>query len=183
MFVSQTILILISGYFFLPTWNFTRFDFTENLGYRLLFNSALIGFVFWGLAEISVELLPQKLTEYAYQFDPDSPFLKPGLGVVYSIILSNLLNIFFDKSKWKFAAAKHGGNLLYIIIFEAISGDQIVEITMKSGEVYTGYPVEPVSLKNEYIGLVPYDSEVDILNYKIALNVKEVVNVRLFHSG
>ena len=73
--------------------------------------------------------------------------------------------------------------MLYIIIFEAISGDQIVEITMKSGEVYTGYPVEPVSLKNEYIGLVPYDSEVDILNYKIALNVKEVVNVRLFHSG
>lgn len=133
------------------------------------------------------------MIEIFYQFDSESPLLKPIFGVIYAIALSNLLNIFFDKNKLKSVTAEQTGNSLYLIAFDAFNQRQLVETTMKSGKIYTGYPAKPINLKSKYFDLIPDvgraqysttettndDIEMDVLSGLISLKVSEIATVRL----
>ena len=116
----------------------------------------------------------------------DSKLIIPSLGVIYGIVFSIILNVFYRESKAERKAAKRRGDSLYLAVHGAIDRSQsvdkiqLVEFTMKSGKTCIGYP-GPLKLKSEYVDLIPYDANgVKHSNSKVSLKVEEIETVKLY---
>ena len=161
-FVSQ-VMPLIGGYWFLTIWNRTRFTVYKESGYHLLFKTVLAGIVFLFIAKIFLTLLG----DFDLQgFIPTELSLDGAMAMILGIVSPYVLNCFSNFFPDQFSnrdehariAVERHGNLLYLTINEAIKRVELVELTMKAGKVYIGYPLKFSSLENDFIDLIPYAS-------------------------
>lgn len=177
------ILVLASGYIFLVICNLTKFDFFKDSRYHLFFKASLIGFPLWGLADVSITYF---VNPYIPIEIPSNGLARPGLGVIYAILLSCALNVLGRKRDWENEVAVRRSNSLYLEIMDAINRNQhadkiqFLEFAMKSGKKYVGFP-EPFKLRNEYVNVILSDAKgAGYSNYKICLSAEEVGAVKLY---
>lgn len=95
---------------------------------------------------------------------PSNALVRPGLGVLYGIVLSCALNILGRTRDWENEVAVRRSNSLYLEIMDAINRNrhadkiQFLEFAMKSGKRYVGFP-EPFKLRDEYVNVILSDAK------------------------
>ena len=164
-------------------YNFTKFDFFKDSGYHLFFKASLIGFPLWGLADVSITYF---VNPYMPIEIPSNALVRPGLGVLYGIVLACALNILGRTRDWENEVAVRRSNSLYLEIMDAINRNrhadkiQFLEFAMKSGKKYVGFP-EPFKLRDEYVNVILSDAKgAGYSSYMICLRAEEIEAVKLY---
>ncbi|MBC6399475.1 MAG: hypothetical protein GDA51_05740 [Ekhidna sp.] len=168
------ILPLIGGYYFLSESYYFKFKYDRISDQRLIFSSAIAGFVFLIPAFISnivLEALNGDCTvkPFASYFGLDMSYLGTSiLSFLYAFLGVKVPNKLIDnrekreeksnrKNRVKKSIKKYG-ELLEIVLLDAFEEDKMVSITLKSNKVYVGWSIyidEPDQNKKEYIQVVP----------------------------
>ena len=149
----QFVAPLIGGYWFLLTWNYTKYVVRQDSGYHLFFKSSIAGIFFLIVATQLVFLYD--FFEYGIiarlipnGFDPSSI-----LAMTIGIVSSYLLNIFSNKRNGLARAAESRGKYLQLMIQQAFDQLVMIEVTLKDGKVYIGVPLNEMPFDSEDLNL------------------------------
>ena len=209
-------LLLVSalgGYWFLTHFNFTRYQAVRSSGYHVFFQSGVVGIVLFAVSYLGVflleELAPKVKSTWA-SLSPDSFTDAVIASVLLGLLLPYLFNRFYDERRGALRAARSSGNSIELSIAESLDPPKLIEITLKSGKSYVGFPTgSPLATVGEAdVSLVPTASgfrdketqelqlttnyeqvmrsslekvpQVSQAEYQIVVAISEVVSVRRF---
>jgi hypothetical protein len=154
------LLPLLGGYIFVALWNVTRFYCRREGGQRLIFWSAIAGFIFLAISYVVTQSLPaiwpglhRAWTDFA-----GYPHLGKSLGAfLLGATLWIPLNLVFRKKQWAERTARNWGDYLELLLQRSIRQQKMVSITLKSGKVYIGMAsaTHNPSYDKRYIKLLP----------------------------
>ncbi|HST07359.1 MAG TPA: hypothetical protein VLJ83_04270 [Gemmatimonadaceae bacterium] len=154
------LLPLLGGYLFITYWHFTRFDSKRYSGERLIFHSALAGFVFLALAFAAVGVAISRAPSF-YRWWHNTigiPHAGVSLGaLLLALFFCGALNLFTDRSKQVKRTITEWNDYLEILLQKALEETRQVALTLKSGKVYIGFVVgsfDPV-YERKYIVMLP----------------------------
>lgn len=138
------LLPIIGGYFLLTRCHYTRYDALRRSGYHIFFQSAVVGFFFLiipaHLIMIFLDPYLERLNEPWTSVVPQG-YRTAVLSALLGLASSFVFNLFLDNKKQVLRNIKKHGRLLEILIAESFTRRKIVEISLKSGKSYIGYPV------------------------------------------
>lgn len=189
------------GFLFMSAWNYTRFLIKWNVwsGYHLRLTSILFG---------SAALLVSYLLVFILNalFDVINPmsdflalrpfFISIVLTVPLGLSLPYFLNFFFDKFKHLRRTVEILGDSLWLVILDSIESKFLVELTLKNGKIFIGFPIKPLNFKYEYIDLIVYGTAYHIADlepkltkcfietsvHKVSIKAEEILTARQFDS-
>ena len=162
LFTSPIILFIVTtaaviGYRFISVWNYTKFSIKLDPRPILIYDSMFCGSIVL-LALYVLFLVPKYfiISSYLYYIDLDN--IAVYFAVIIGIYLPYLLNYLFftDEIKYLKLAMKSEGDSLYLKILDAIEEKYLVELTLKNGEVFIGFPPNSLSVRYKYVDLIPY---------------------------
>lgn len=163
MGLGLLIIPAIGGYWFLTHWNFTRYRAARSAGYHLFFGAAAWGILLFAISHVIVLTLHNcfELGETAWGTVFPSPYTDTvTLSVLLGLIAPYLLNLFYKEEKAARGAAVEHGDGIELLIAESFRNHQFVEITLRTGKVYVGLPLEPaIAIQGEAdVSLLPFAS-------------------------
>ena len=135
----------IGGYWFLTHLHYTRYRAVRDSGYHLLFRSAFVGLVLFGLAYGIVLLLNHLTPQFVSRWDGYVPIPHSApavLSVLLGFLLPIPLNWVYGAERAAQKAAKSSGDLVELLIAESIADQKLVELSLKSGKSYIGLALE-----------------------------------------
>lgn len=186
----QFVAPLIGGYWFLWTWNYTKFVVREDSGYHLFFKSSLAGIFFLILANLLIfvvncfNLKPNfKYFEAAGELIPNGFEFASILALTMGIVFAYALNWCSSAKKELARAAEDRGNYLFLMIQEAFDKSIMMEVTLNSGKVYIGSTLSEIPFESEYLRLIPYfsgyrakETKQLIISRKYAEEIKSILD-------
>ena len=129
---------VLGGYWLVTHLNLTRTDALRRSGYHVAFQSAFWGFMLLvpaypialGLCDLYPAILPELRDRAAI------------LSLVLGIVLPTPLNkvLYSQRDAEKRIAEEHG-DLVELLIVEAIERATLIEISLRGGKVYIGFPL------------------------------------------
>jgi hypothetical protein len=150
----------LGGYLFITYWHFTRFDSKRYSGERLIFHSALAGFVFLALSFVAVTSLEAAVPGFYRWWHETIPIPHAGVSLgalLLALFFCVVLNRFVDRSKQIKRTITEWNDYLEILLQRALDETRQIAITLTSGKVYIGFVVgsfDPV-YDRKYIVLLP----------------------------
>ena len=132
----------VGGYWFLTHFNFTRFQAVRESGYHVLFRSAVVGIVFYLVAEGVVAAwcacCPPSIINFLDKYSPDPFTTEVILSLALALVLPYLFNIVYDSRKGVKRAARNAGEHVELLIIESVEEKTPVEITLRNRKIYIG---------------------------------------------
>lgn len=144
---------LIGGYYFVTTWNTTRYPSLRESGQRLVFRSAFVAVWFAVVARICIEVLNRCCAAIGTTWKMLVPFDYFGtasLAFLTAIVLPHVLNLASDR-EWRYRpnwllsrdeavrrAVRDTNDNLEQLLLQAMDESVQVEVTLKSQKVYIG---------------------------------------------
>ena len=149
----QFVAPLIGGYWFLLTWNYTKYVVRQDSGYHLFFKSSIAGIFFLIVATQLVFLYD--FFEYGIiaRLIPNGFDSSSILAMTIGIVSSYLLNIFSNKRNGLARAAESRGKYLQLMIQQAFDQLVMIEVALKDGKVYIGVPLNEMPFDSEDLNL------------------------------
>lgn len=160
------ILPLIGGYLFITHYFPTRLRSRRLVGYRLLIEAALVGFILlvmgWILIELSESVIPRPIASLR-----DAIHLNHIGKSVIALILGGLIwlpiNHICYKNKERRVkiirkSIKAWANHIEELFFEAQYSQQMIAVTLRSGKVYIGYVLDRDNPIREDVLILPIQS-------------------------
>ena len=157
----QFVAPLIGGYWFLWTWNYTKFIVRQDSGYHLFFKSSIVGILLLILATQLLswlDLIDLVEVRAAINLIPDGFESSAILAMIIGIASAYILNIFFSKTKGLTRAAEGRGKYFLLMIQEAFDQSLMIEVTLNSGKVYIGSPLCEMPFDSEDLNLFVFFS-------------------------
>ncbi len=135
----------VGGYWFLTHCNYTRYRAFRDSGYHVLFSSAFVGALLFGIAHLIIRLLnhfcPQINALWAGYF-PAAYSDTVVLSVVLGAALPLLINRFYNEHQGAWRAARENNDFVELLLAEAMTLNELVELSLHSGKSYIGFVVE-----------------------------------------
>lgn len=142
---ETSLLPVLGGYWLLTHLIPTRIEALRQSGYHVAFQSAVAGVVLFALAYLLLSGV-EACSAWAW-----CRYLNCTIRVdfqsiaITSAVLGLLgpypLNLFFDKGKAEERVAGKYGDLVELLIAEAIKRSELVEISLKTGKSYIGFAI------------------------------------------
>ena len=129
---------VLGGYWLVTHLNLTRTDALRRSGYHVAFQSAFWGFMLLvpaysialGLCDLHPTILPEIRDRAAI------------LSLVLGIVLPAPLNkLFFSQRDAEKRIAEEYGDLVELLIVECIERSTLIEVSLRGGKVYIGFPL------------------------------------------
>lgn len=160
---SWPLIPVLGGYWFVVRWNRTRFIVKRRSGYHLFFLAAIAGMflhipgtivvaaVYW---MISLFWTPPFCFERWSLFTADTyPYIAVS-SFLSGFVLPHIANRFFPEKEATDSAAADNGDLLELLLAEAIDHTMPVALVLKSRKVHIGFALNT--------GIESQDGEFDI---------------------
>lgn len=152
------LLPLLSGYYIITNSYLFKFKHQRLDSQILIFQSILYGLIIFIFTYSLRFIISDNIINYLYQFIPLKIYLL-GTSVftlLFSIILTHLINLFLEEDKFISKAIEEKGNEMEIIINSAFINNTLIEIILNNNTVYTAWIKElPIPNKTNYITLIP----------------------------
>src|SRR5690242_570957 len=154
------LLPLLGGYLFITYWHFTRYDSKRYSGERLIFHSAIAGFVFLVIAFVIVKSLVSQAPSFYGWWHATVPIPHAGvsLGALLLALFSCVVfNRFVDRSKQIQRTITEWNDYLEILLQKVLDETRQIAVTLSNGKVYIGFVVgsfDPV-YERKYIVMLP----------------------------
>jgi hypothetical protein len=154
------LLPLLGGYFFITYWHPTRYDSKRYSGERLIFHSALAGFVFLILSFAIVRVVVANWPPLYRIWHSAVPFPHSGVSLgalLLAIGICGLLNLFVDRSNQVKRTIEEWNDYLEILLLRALEETRQIAVTLTNGKVYIGFAVgsfDPIN-ERKYIVMLP----------------------------
>ena len=183
-------LLLVSalgGYWFLTHFNFTRYLAVRSSGYHIFFQSGVVGIVLFAVSYLGIlgleELAPRTESAWASP-SPDTFTDAVIVSVLLGLLLPHLFNLFYDERRGALRAARSSGNSIELSIAESLDPPKLIEITLKSGKSYVGFPTgSPLATVGEAdVSLIPTASgyrDKDTQELLLTTNYEQVIRSSL----
>ena len=144
-----------SGYWFLTHFYPTKYYALRAGGFHIASRSTLFGFLLLLLAFALADFLEHvcfgaaSVLDLRPSLDSVDHRLNGGDVLLVALILPSLasllpplLNLLFSSKYWAVRAASLRGDFLEVLLASATAQDRMVEIVLKNGKSYVGYPLE-----------------------------------------
>jgi len=150
----------LGGYWFLTPYHLTQDSLQRTSGYHVVLRSAVAGLVLFAVARSITTLAAHYWPEavlFWQMFFPIDFSGTSALSVVLGLLTPYLLNLFTDRNRAQRNLAQHQGNLIELLIDEALDREFFVEISLSSGKSYIGTPLMNGFPSREYadIAIIP----------------------------
>ena len=153
----------IGGYLFLTQCNFTRYRAARSTGYHVFFASAAWGVVLFAISHLIILALEGRFPLTMGFWDtlfPADYVDTVTLSVILGLVAPLFCNLFYKSERAARRAASQDGDGIELLITESFESYQFVEITLRTGKVYIGLPLEPaIAIQDEAdVSLLPFAS-------------------------
>ena len=150
----------LGGYWFLTRYHNTRDILQRSSGYHVVLRSAIAGLVLFAIARLITSaglLCWPEAGQYWRMFLPIDYSGTSTLSVLLGLVAPYLLNGFADRNQAQRENAQRQGNLIELLIDEALDRDIYVEVSLSSGKSYIGIPLMNGFPSREYadIAIIP----------------------------
>ena len=182
------LLPLLGGYWFLHTFQYTRFRSQRLDGYRLLMESALAGVIFLLLARpfvVALWSIPFIRSAWLAIAPQDLPYLGTAcasviVGMVLPYALNALLNAtgLLPKEVAQLRAIDRHGNHLLRLIHTASASETPISLTLDNRKVYIGLVTGAPNLEphDAFVSITPFFS-----GYRDANTLELILTVPYLH--
>lgn len=153
----------IGGYLFLTHCNYTRYRAARSTGYHVFFASAAWGVVLFAISHLIVlsleDRFPLTVSFWETLFPADYADTA-ALSVILGLVAPIFINLLYKPERAARRAASQDGDGIELLITESFQSYQFVEITLRTGKVYVGLPLEPaIAIQGEAdVSLLPFAS-------------------------
>ena len=135
----------ILGYALITRLNYTRLGAARESGYHVLFRSALVGGVLFGLSELALFVLldphfPQVREVWNRLLPTD--YFNIGVIIFVTLLIWNIGNRVYSVDEAQLRAARETGDVIELLISDAIREDKFVELSLRNRKSYIGIPLE-----------------------------------------
>ena len=160
MGLGLLLILALGGYWFLTRYHRTRDSLQRANGYHVVLQSAIAGLALFAIARLITTVVGFCWPEVGRIWQLLLPIDYSGtstLSVVLGVGAPLLLNRFTDRNRAQRQNAQHQGNLIELLIDEALDRDIYVEVSLSSGKSYIGIPLMNGFPSREYadIAIVP----------------------------
>ena len=131
---EASLLPVLGGYWLLTHLVPTRTESLRRSGYHIAFQSAVVGVVLLGAAYLTLLGVEEWCGWLKADFE-NAAMVSAGVG----LLAPHVLNRFFDQGKWEERVAARYGDLVELLIAEAIKRSRLLEVSLKSGKSYIGF--------------------------------------------
>lgn len=177
----------LGGYWFLKNFNGTRYSILRESGYHVFFRAAFVGGLLAASARLAVLFLDRFWPWSVELLESYAPFPYSStaiLSVFLAVSLPYVLNRRYSQKKAALQIARDSGDLVELLIAEAIQELKLVELSLRSGKSYIGLARESgiMSHGESDIALVPYFSgyrDKDTQELKITFNYVPMIRESL----
>ncbi|MCY3641831.1 MAG: hypothetical protein OXH37_12530 [Gammaproteobacteria bacterium] len=151
----------LGGYWFLTRYHRTRDSLHRANGYHVVLRSAIAGLVLFLIARLTTTVVAlywpdvgQLWRRFFFSVDYSGT---STLSVVLGFGAPYLLNRFTNRNRAQRELAQHQGNLIELLIDEALDRKMFVEISLSNGKSYIGTPLMNGFPSREYadIAIIP----------------------------
>ena len=191
MNVIPFLLPAVGGFWFLSHNNVTRYRYARLSGYHLLFASAFVGTVLYGIAHVLLAFFDTHYPQMVCTWEDHSPDMVTAT-VQVSLLLAFAVPLFvnrvFPADFWAAQAAYTSGDLIELTIHRAVTQYRLVEVSLRSRKSYIGLPLEsgPGSIPDSDVSLIPLYSgyrDKDTLELVLVRNYGPVVKGHAFPNN
>lgn len=153
----------IGGYWFLTHCNYTRYRAARNTGYHLFFGSAVAGILLFAVSHLAITLLHHYCSLSGTHWEtlfPSPHTDTVTLSVLLGFVSPYVWNFFYKAETGARKAATDDGDGIELLITDSFRDYQFVEISLRTGKVYVGLPLEPaIAVQGEAdVSLLPFIS-------------------------
>lgn len=131
----------LGGYWFLTRFSMTCDRLLRASGYHLVMQSAVTGVFLFAAARVIVLGINCALPEAAGWWRSVLPIDYSGtsaLALALGLLLPLALNPFVDRSAAQRRASEGEGNLIELVIKDALERDMFIEVSLRTGKSYVG---------------------------------------------
>ena len=131
----------LGGYWFLTRFSMTCDRLLRASGYHLVMQSAVVGAFLFAAARVIVLGVNYALPEAAGWWRSALPIDFSGtsaLAFALGLLLPLVLNPFVDRSAAQRRASEGEGNLVELVIKDALERDMPMEVSLRTGKSYVG---------------------------------------------
>ena len=133
---EASLLPVLGGYWLVTHLIHTRTDALRRPGYHTAFQSA-----FWGFALLVLAYPIALGVGFRFPALPPNDFeLAAILSVPLGVVVPKILNRFFSQEKAERKIAEAHGDLVELLIAEAIDRAKLIEVSLSNGKSYIGLP-------------------------------------------
>ena len=137
---ENSLLPALGGYWLLTHLIPTRTEALRQSGYHIAFRSAVIGLLLFVLAYFILHCVEVCASWWGY---PCLPYAFPAnfenaamMSAALGLLGAYPFNLFFDAGKAEERVAAKYGDLVELLIAEAIKRSELIEISLKTGKSY-----------------------------------------------
>ena len=205
----------LGGYLFLIRFNLTRYRIAQLSGYHIVFQAAGVGVLLFVVARLLALTMNLAWPVIGNAWQTLLPIDYSGTAVLSAAVgwLSpSLLNGVpgWGRKKSRRMAAEEDGDVIGLVIDQALDQHKLIEVSLKEGKCYIGNPMKSifgvrgsgdialfpvasgyrdkktrdlqisVNYGPVFLDLVDSEESVDLDDFRIAIPVREVVSARIF---
>ena len=131
----------LAGYLVQTQLHFFRYRTLRESGHHVFFRSGLTGSILGFFAQVIVHFVDKCMPHIGASFNEIFAF-EYSTAAILSLILAFAIwplgNLLTDKKKAAIRSARENGELMGILITEAIGSGKSVEVSLDTGKVYVG---------------------------------------------
>ena len=176
MSISPIIIFIITaaaviGYRFISICNYTKFSVNLISRPVIIYDSIYCGGVIFFVL-YTLYLIPNNYVIFPslslYSIGPE--YIIVYFSIFAASYLPHLLNflIFKDEAKYLKIEMENQSDSLFLTILNSIEEGYLVELTLKNGEIFIGFPPKSLTFRYKYVDLIPYASGICGNDTKIA---------------
>ncbi len=205
----------LGGYLFLIRFNLTRFRIAQLSGYHVVFQAAGVGVALFVVARLLALATDIAWPPVISAWQTLLPLEYSGTAVLSAVVgwlAPMMLNQvpYWDRHKSRRKAAEEDGDVIGLVIDQALDQNKLVEVSLKEGKCYIGTPMKgtfgvrdsgdiamlpiasgyrdektrdlqiTVNYGPVFAKLVKSEEAVDLEDFRIAIPVREVISARVF---
>ena len=140
----------LGSYWFLTRFDGTRDRMARATGYQVVIRSAIAGLVLFGIARLVVAIADWARPQVGALWTRILPIADSGTSALSFVLGMAAAPVFnrlpcFDRGKAQRQLAEEEGNLIELLVQDAIDNRRYAELSLQSGKVYSGLPLKEPS--------------------------------------
>ena len=195
------------GYRFITIWNYTKFSLKWGSSghYHVLLNSSFYGFTVFFALLIWTYIIQIFIINIVYFYDVIYLIIPFNASIYITamtgMFLPYMLNLIVKERKHLRRAIENFGDSLNLLVFDSIERGDMLELVLKNGEVFIGFPVKTLNFGYQFVELILHadglynaetnstqitsrylavDNEPPNEPYKVSIKAEEIVTARKF---
>ena len=213
MSLGDLLIPAILGYWLLTHVHYSRFVAVRDSGYHVLFRSAFVGGFLFGLSETILFFLDRYAPQAQETWErilPADFFSIAVLGCI-ALVIWAVVNRFYSAEDAQLRVAREMGDVVELLMLEAMEDGKYVELSLRSRKSYIGIPLESglgrqgqsdisiiplasgyrdtdtqeLMITTHYAPVISQVLNGELLvpleDFQIAIPMSEVVSARIFH--